>query len=535
MKLSLADKEIVSLKIQLEESRGHAKQYKTIAETMEKTVKEASETNEKTKLILEMNISDLESRLNQLNTDYQAICSEKTNLEFSLQNQKENAEQCIDLLEKEKKSLAYELDLLRKKLENLERIADEREKHRDEYVAKLNILEDQLASSEVKLNATEKECAERTAHINELEQFLKVSRNESELEKKSKLDLQQSHEATQRLMNESLEKTQKENESLTVQINLLQQELSRLGQDLIVLQKQDSFKSKNLQSLHTGMDTTSEDTSILNTQQISTGETTSDQSSNNLLEINRYLRVQKDQLEEKYENMKLTFEINQQRLKTLDTDLDFYRKQSQSYESELQHLKNLMENYKQTGITSGESKSSNENINMILDTNKRLKEECDSLNSENSKLKTDLFRIEDDISNVKANLSESELRNESLKGELTCMVTELKRWKDRCDALLQSSHHADEWARIKEEVQKAQEKAQDLTDMINELRKNLTDANLRSEQLNRELDAVKSLAATEKSKLQQVRLFFHIYSKFHSFLPNSGRSLLYFKLILKII
>ena len=64
-----------------------------------------------------------------------------------------------------------------------------------------------------------------------------------------------------------------------------------------------------------------------------------------------------------------------------------------------------MDNYKQSGMTSGESKSSNENFNMILDTNKRLKEECDSLNSENGKLKADLVRIEDDISNVKANLS----------------------------------------------------------------------------------------------------------------------------------
>ena len=352
MKLSLADKEIVSLKIQLEESRGHAKQYKTIAETMEKTVKEASETNEKTKLILQMSISDLESRLNQLNTDYQAICSDKANLEFSLQNQKENADQRIDFLEKEKKDLAYELDLLRKKLENTERIADEREKHRDEYVAKLNILEDQLTSSENKLNAAEKECAERSAHINELNQQLQASRNECDLEKKSKLDVQQSHEATERLMSESLEKIQKENESLTVQINLLQQELSRLGQDLIVLQKQDSFKSNNRQSLGMGMgmettansDGSSTSNIWLNTTTTSTVEDMSDQSSNNLLEINRYLRVQKDQLEEKYENMKLTFEINQQRLRTLDTDLDFYRKQSQSYESELQHLKNTMDN-----------------------------------------------------------------------------------------------------------------------------------------------------------------------------------------------
>jgi hypothetical protein len=52
MKLSLAEKEIVSLKIQLEESRGHAKQYKTIGDTMERALKDASETNETTKKVV---------------------------------------------------------------------------------------------------------------------------------------------------------------------------------------------------------------------------------------------------------------------------------------------------------------------------------------------------------------------------------------------------------------------------------------------------------------------------------------------------
>ena len=55
-----------------------------------------------------------------------------------------------------------------------------------------------------------------------------------------------------------------------------------------------------------------------------------DQQSSNLLEINRYLRAQKHQIDEKYENMKLTFEINQQKLKTLENELEFNRKQSQT-------------------------------------------------------------------------------------------------------------------------------------------------------------------------------------------------------------
>ncbi len=496
MKLSLADKEIVSLKIQLEESKGHAKQYKSIAETMEKTVKESSEANEKTKYILQQNINDLESKLASLNAQFEQISTDKSNLELNLLNQKEQSDNRINSLEMETNQLGSDLDLLKKKLENAEKIIEERSKHRDDYVAKLAILEEQLNDTEFKLTNTDKELILKSSRINELEHMLQARLDEIESEKRSKLDMQQNFENNQCLLNESVASLKKENESLTMQINLLQQELSKLGQDLIVLQKQDSFKSKNRQSLTLE----SSSTDILLNETIEENQSSSTNS--NLLEINRYLRVQKDQLEEKYENVKLTFDINQQRFKSTETELEFYRKQSQSLESELNHLKANIDNYKLTNNSNGESKSTNENFNLLLDTNKRLKEECDSLNLENSKIKNDINNLEEEISNLKANLSEFELRNESIRGENTCMVTELKRWKDRCDALLQSSEHAEEWSRIKNEVQKAQEKAQDLTDMINELRKNLTDSNSKSEQLVRDLESAKSVAASEKQKLQ---------------------------------
>ena len=63
MKLSLSEKEIVSLKIQLEDTKSHAKQYSTIAENMEKANRESSEANEKTKKILEERINKLEVRI----------------------------------------------------------------------------------------------------------------------------------------------------------------------------------------------------------------------------------------------------------------------------------------------------------------------------------------------------------------------------------------------------------------------------------------------------------------------------------------
>jgi len=183
MKLSLADKEIVSLKIQLEESRGHAKQYKSIAETMEKTVKESSEANEKTKFILQQNINDLETRLASLNTQFEQISADKSNLEMNLMNQKDQADNRINLLETEAVQLKSELDLLKKKLENAEIIIEERSKHRDDYVAKLAILEEQLNETESKLSNSGKELISKTSRINEIEQLLQTRSDEIELEK----------------------------------------------------------------------------------------------------------------------------------------------------------------------------------------------------------------------------------------------------------------------------------------------------------------------------------------------------------------
>ena len=154
---------------------------------------------------------------------------------MNLMNQKDQADNRINLLETEAVQLKSQLDLLKKKLENAEKIIEERSKHRDDYVAKLAILEEQLNETESKLSNSDKELISKTSRINELEQLLQTRSDEIELEKRSKFDLQLNFENNQRLLNESKMCLSKENESLTMQLNLLQQEFSKLGQDLIVL------------------------------------------------------------------------------------------------------------------------------------------------------------------------------------------------------------------------------------------------------------------------------------------------------------
>ena len=105
---------------------------------------------------------------------------------MNLMNQKDQADNRINLLETEAVQLKSQLDLLKKKLENAEKIIEERSKHRDDYVAKLAILEEQLNETESKLSNSDKELISKTSRINELEQLLQTRSDEIELEKRSK-------------------------------------------------------------------------------------------------------------------------------------------------------------------------------------------------------------------------------------------------------------------------------------------------------------------------------------------------------------
>jgi chromosome segregation ATPase len=114
-------------------------------------------------------------------------------------------------------------------------------------------------------------------------------------------------------------------------------------------------------------------------------------------------------------------------LKTCENDLDFYRKQSQAYESDIAHLKQVLDSNKQqldgenlsssSAFSSSVSMAQSENLNLMLGTNKRLKEEIDSVNNDNTKLKNEITTLEEEISNLKSKLCESEMKTESFKGK----------------------------------------------------------------------------------------------------------------------
>lgn len=235
MKLSLAEKDIVSLKIQLEDNRAHSKQYKNIADMMEKNLKESNESNEKTKYMLESKISDLVEKLKKSQADFEETLSARNQLEQEMIAKTYEMEEKSNLFGKEKSHLMNELELTKKQLENMEKILEERTKFRDDYAAKVSVLEEQEKIVGQRVLEIETELSVKIAELSDIKNELKSRELELESEKRSRQDALSNYESNEKILNENLTNLRTENDNLLGQINLLQQELSKLGQDLVIL------------------------------------------------------------------------------------------------------------------------------------------------------------------------------------------------------------------------------------------------------------------------------------------------------------
>jgi hypothetical protein len=494
MKVSLAEKEIVSLRIQLEDSRDHAKQYKQISDTVEKTLRESSESNANMIQTLENKINTLIAEKAKQEVTIKEMTLKQTQLEKHLEETIADTTERIEQFTNEKAQLIIERDLTKQKLETNELILEERTRLRDQYMAQISILEEKNKLNEDKINEMTLTLQQHQTQFDDLKNQLELKNEELNRSQTIKAGIKTTNATSELIFNETNATLATENERLTAQINLLQEELARMGQDLIALQKQDIFKGDSDSSSR--MET---ETSEPSTREIST--------STNLLEINRFIRTQKEQLAQQFDELKLNYEITQQRMKTLQNDYDFIKKQNQQYEIDITRLNSTNESLQRIANTTKDTDSDeynrNNNIALMRDTNKRLKEECVAQSEEAKRLANDLQKQEEEIISLKSNLNASQIEKESVIGQNSCLLNEIKRWKERVDSLMVNSDNADEWQKIQKEIQDSEEKNQQLTDIVNELRKNQSDLNVKYETTLKDLEAIKATQQAEKAKAQQ--------------------------------
>lgn len=494
LKLALSEKEIVNLKMQLEDEKAHSKQYNIIADNMEKTLRESCEANEKAKKLLEERCQKLQQDNKNLEINLNNLQKLKDELDVEFKNQNELNEIKFNDLNQTYKVLLNEFNNTKEKLTQTELVLAERTESRDACVAQIRILEEKLNSEFNTENELKQTIDTLNERLNELYENNSKLTNELTFKVKSIDDLNQQLVNTEHVNKEKLSQFENENKNLTQQISVLQDELVKLGESLQVLQK-DSFKSAS--SLHLFEEKTAEAMLTINEGgEIEENERSKRRESfNNLLEINRFLRSQKDQLDEKYQNMALEHGIIVQHLQTCENELDSYKQQVKLNENEIEHLKLQLNSAKQ------QSTVNNDDFNLIVDSNKRLTEQYNSLLSELNEKNEKLKQFDENYGKIKEEKCALDIEKEALCGEKLSMQLEIKRLKERVDSLLRNSDIGEEWKKAQAEINELNDKTQLLTDMINELRKNNTNLTVEKDNVIKEYDGYKQITQEEKKQL----------------------------------
>lgn len=126
------------------------------------------------------------------------------------------------------------------------------------------------------------------------------------------------------------------------------------------------------------------------------------------------MRCEKEKIDEAYKSLILNLEISQQKQKALESEVELQKRNAQMYERQIEQQKQKME----SGGPGSSLAMSNE---LMVDENKRLREEVESLTADNTKLGDEVRKLEEEISNLKGSLRMSEIKFETLSGSADCL------------------------------------------------------------------------------------------------------------------
>lgn len=423
MKLNEVLVEKETLEKELIMSKQHAKQYCDMAESYEKQLLEINETYSEYKTRVEADLIEtkkseahLKQRVNDLETEISLDINNRQLMAGDTSTQLHKAQ--LDLKEaltkisennRELRELREKSSLLASTLESAE------QKYSNEMI---------LHSNDIKTMARLKE---EMNVINQQFEQLKMARNSAE----------DKFESGYKLWTEKqliLEKEKTEFEERLVDLDkqnlALHDQIQELSTKLFVNISHSLDESMNVDA----------DTAM--NRSVTADE---DKSSEQLLQVIKYLRKEKDIAVAKFdilrsENIRLKSEMQLLQKKYEESQASLINKpdENTSVLNSARHEELLRKV---------------ETLNAITDSNRILREERDSLSFKFSALQERVTKVEDELVPLQEKNREFEVKNETLTGENVSLRTEATRWRQRANALLERSNKnsPDDWKRLQTE------------------------------------------------------------------------------------
>ena len=467
----------------------HLNQYKDMAESLHLNLKEQNEASIMFKETLEQKLSSMNEALEE--TKQLKDFLEKKNLELEETNRNLNV-QMEDLLEEKNRLSKHALID--------PGIVDELEKLKDELkVAKQAqdqaISNERLARKDMEEQANEVQQAHRNyekellLHAADVEQLSLLKRELADISNKLHNERSKTSSYDHKIESErnawiekELDYTEKVNflkeklSSLQNQNTLLYDELDKMTQKMLDIQKQQESEFENM-----------------NTQAslVADKETSNQKSTEQLFEVIRFLRREKEIAEAKYEGL----EAETVRLRRQS---ELLKKQLSETEDTLLKEKEKLQIKLQTAAEHAEMLRKIESIHLLQDSNQLLREERDRISAQMRELQMKLVELDSKLGPLEMKCMEFESEKELLEKEIELAREEAGRWKTRTSNLIEQCNKFDP-----EEFKKAIEERDAMKIQLNSAIEDVQRMSNESARTNQQIVGVQNELQACKAELQK--------------------------------
>ncbi|XP_013390064.1 nucleoprotein TPR [Lingula anatina] len=414
--LTQAQNEVKNLKDQLDKAKQHADQYRAISSDIEQSLKEQNEASHQFKEAVEVNLKEanqkvarLEKQVEALETERQQILNE--NIKITEDSHQLNAE-------------------LRKKLAELQNELQEAVQRREEAIKNEQAArEDCQAQAKLAQECQEKYENELVLHAGDVETLTA---------------LRKQHESFNERLTSSQEEAKKAQDMLQTAKKSWEEQEKMFKEESSKLESRCTELDNQNRSLHEHIETmTAQMVALQKRERQGSSETDSatisdeiNKTSEQLLEVIRFLRREK-------EIANTRFEVSQAESNRLKQRCDHLEKLLEETNRGLAEERANAQVNVQTAAQHSELMRKVENLNLLTDSNKLLREEKDRLTQSLRELETKVKKLEEIIGPLKQVKFDLMKERDSLLAEKTGIQAELDRWKARVNSLIEQANRSD--------------------------------------------------------------------------------------------